>query len=439
MKRHALDELEKWKTTRNRKPLVLRGARQVGKTWLMKAFGAQSFRSVAYINFENNPRMRELFKGGFDIPRLLSALQIEARVRIDPHETLLVFDEVQEVPAALTSLKYFCEDAPEYAIVAAGSLLGVGLHAGASFPVGKVAFLDLHPMSYSEFLEAMGEAGLVGLLEAQDWPLVETFRDKYIDLLRNYYYVGGMPEAVQTFADTRDPGQVREVQARLLVAYEQDLSKHAPIETIPRIRMLWESVPGQLARENKKFFYGMMREGARSKDFELALRWLIDCGLIHRVDRVAKPQLPLASYTGNAFKLFMLDVGLLSAKSGLDARTLLEGNRIFGEFKGALTEQYVQQQLRAESGLTPYYWSAERGNAEVDFLIHSGMDVVPIEVKAEENLRSKSLRTFFEAFKPRLSIRTSMSGYRKQDWMINLPLYAIGRIGQVASAESAHE
>jgi len=428
-----MNELEVWRTSHTRKPLIIRGARQVGKTWLMKAFGKKAFKNVAYINFDNNERMKDLFKGDFDIPRLVTALQIEAGAPIKPHETLILFDEVQEVPFALTSLKYFHENAPEYAIIAAGSLLGVALHDGTSFPVGKVAFLDLVPMSFTEFLTAMGHADLVELLEKREWELLSAFRNQYIDMLRNYYFVGGMPEAVEAFAERRDYAEVREIQKSLLLAYEQDFSKHAPAETVPRIRMLWNSIPAQLAKENKKFFYGLVREGARSKDYELAMRWLVDCGLIYRVERVNKPEIPLSSYAGSGFKLFMLDVGLLSAKSGLDVRTLLEGSRIFTEFKGALTEQYVQQQLRAESSIEPYYWSAERGDAEIDFLFQHGMDVVPLEVKAKENLRAKSLKTYADVFKPKTSIRTSMSNYREEDWLTNLPLYAMSQITSICS------
>jgi len=433
VKRQAMNELEVWRTSHTRKPLIIRGARQVGKTWLMKAFGKKAFKNVAYINFDNNERMKDLFKGDFDIPRLLTALQIEAGALIKPHETLILFDEVQEVPFALTSLKYFHENAPAYAIIAAGSLLGVALHDGTSFPVGKVTFLDLFPMNFTEFLTAMGHADLVELLEKREWELLSAFRNQYIDMLRNYYFVGGMPEAVEAFAERRDYAEVREIQKSLLLAFEQDFSKHAPAETVPRIRMLWNSIPAQLAKENKKFFYGLVREGARSKDYELAMRWLVDCGLIHRVERVNKPEIPLSSYAGSGFKLFMLDVGLLSAKSGLDVRTLLEGSRIFTEFKGALTEQYVQQQLRAESNIEPYYWSAERGDAEIDFLFQHGMGVVPLEVKAEENLRAKSLKTYADVFKPKTSIRTSMSNYRAEDWLTNLPLYAISQITSICS------
>jgi len=428
MKRYAMHELERWQNDPRRKPLIIRGARQVGKTWLMKEFGKLAFKNTAYINFDNNERMRLLFEGDFDIPRLIAALQIECGGHIEQGNTLILFDEVQEVPRALTSLKYFYENAPEYAIVAAGSLLGVAMHHGSSFPVGKVAFLDLYPMSFTEFLDATGNKSLSELLKKQDWSLIAPFKSKYIELLRNYYFIGGMPEAVQSFIEEHDYSKVREIQNRLLEAYEQDFSKHAPPETVPRIRMLWNSIPAQLAKENRKFIYGMIREGSRARDFELALQWLIDCGLVYQVNRLAKPAMPLNAYRDNAFKLFMLDVGLLAAKSGLDIRSLLEGNRIFTEFKGSLTEQYVQQQLRAESGIHPFYWSAELGSAEIDFVFQNGMNVIPVEVKAEENLQAKSLKAYCARFSPKVAIRVSMSDYRKESWLTNLPLYAISQI-----------
>lgn len=430
MKRYAMHELERWQNDPHRKPLIIRGARQVGKTWLMKEFGKLAFKSTAYINFDNNERMRLLFEGDFDIPRLIAALQIECGCQIEQGKTLILFDEVQEVPRALTSLKYFCENAPEYAVVAAGSLLGVAMHHGSSFPVGKVAFLDLHPMSFTEFLDATGNKSLSELLKKQDWSLITPFKSKYIELLRNYYFIGGMPEAVQSFIEEHDYLKVREIQSRLLDAYEQDFSKHAPPETVPRIRMLWNSIPAQLAKENRKFIYGMLREGSRAKDFELALQWLIDCGLVYQVNRITKPAMPVDAYRDNAFKLFMLDVGLLAAKSGLDIKSLLDGSRIFTEFKGSLTEQYVQQQFRAESGINPFYWSAELGSAEIDFVFQSGMNIIPVEVKAEENLQAKSLKTYCARFSPKAAIRASMSDYRKESWLTNLPLYAISQITQ---------
>ncbi len=428
MKRFAIQRLKAWKEGLNRKPLILSGARQVGKTWLMKTFGKEDFKNVAYINFDGNPRMQQLFSLDYSIPRLLSGLQAESSTVIKPGETLIIFDEVQTNPAALTSLKYFCEEAPDYAIIAAGSLLGVSMQHGTGFPVGKVDTLDLYPMSFTEFLEALGESQLVKMLESRDWELITAFKSKYIDWLRNYYFVGGMPEAVAVFSERRAYSEVRHVQQRLIRDYERDFSKHAPKECVSRLSLLWNSIPAQLSKENKKFFYGMVRESARAKDFEAAMQWLIGAGLIYKVDNVSKPNIPLSAYTEASFKLFTLDVGLLTAQCRLDAKTLLEGNAIFTEFKGALTEQYVQQQLRAECDILPNYWSSSSGNAEVDFLFQAGQGVIPVEVKAEENLRAKSLKAYYQKFSPKISIRTSMSDYRKEAWLLNLPLYAIGQI-----------
>lgn len=429
MYRSALTQLQAWKDKPNRKPLIIRGARQVGKTWLMKEFGRTSFANTAYINFDNNRRMRILFEDDYDLRRIITALQIESGEKITPQYTLIIFDEVQEVPQALTVLKYFYENAPEYAVVAAGSLLGIAMHQGTSFPVGKVDELSLYPLSYREFLLATDNAPLVDLLDGPDWPLITTFKSKYIDLLRQYYYVGGMPEAVAAYAERGDFAEVRAIQNVLLAAYEQDFSKHAPNNIVPRLRMIWQSIPAQLAKENRKFIYGMLRSGARAKDFEVALQWLSDCGLVHRVHRVSKPGMPLKAYQDwNAFKLYLLDVGLLAAMGGVDARTLLGGSAIFTEFKGALTEQYVLQQLIAEAGVTPWYWSSEHGTGEIDFLFQQGGTIVPLEVKAEENLRARSLRSFCEKYPGLRPVRTSMSDHRKEVWMENWPLYAIGQL-----------
>ena len=430
MYRNAMELLKKWQGKKQRKPLIIRGARQVGKTWLMKAFGAAEYESVVYINFDNNERMRNLFEGSLAVERLVTGLELYAGHKIDPTNTLLIFDEVQEVPTALTSLKYFNEDAPQYQIICAGSLLGVALHQGTSFPVGKVEFLDLYPLSFSEFLMAMGKERYVDLLQQGDFDMATMFKQDYSDLLKQYYYVGGMPEAVQAFADNRDFNEVREIQQRILAAYEQDFSKHAPNETVPRIRMLWNSIPAQLAKENKKFIYGLIKEGARAKEYELAMLWLTDCGLVHKVHRVSTPSLPLKAYEDlKAFKLFLLDVGLLSCMVGLRQDVLLDGNELFKEFKGALTEQYVLQQLKTIKGLNIYYWTADRGTAEVDFVIDNGKDVIPVEVKAEANLQAKSLKVYREKFQPKLSIRTSMADHRKEDWLLNLPLWAIETLG----------
>ena len=429
MYRTVMEQLQKWKAKKHRKPLVIRGARQVGKTWLMKAFGAAEYESVVYINFDNNERMRNLFEGSLAVERLVTGLELYAGHKIDPVNTLLIFDEVQEVPTALTSLKYFNEDAPQYQIICAGSLLGVALHQGTSFPVGKVEFLDLYPLSFSEFLMAMGKDRYVELLNQGDFDMATMFKQDYSDLLKQYYYVGGMPEVVQAFVDNHDFNEVREIQQRILAAYEQDFSKHAPNETVPRIRMLWNSIPAQLAKENRKFIYGLIKEGARAKEYELAMLWLTDCGLVHKIHRVSAPSLPLKAYEDlKAFKLFLLDVGLLSCMVGLRQDVLLDGNELFKEFKGALTEQYVLQQLKTIKGLNIYYWTADRGTAEVDFVIDNGKDVIPVEVKAEVNLQAKSLKVYREKFQPQLSIRTSMADYKKEDWLLNLPLWAVDSI-----------
>lgn len=426
MIRDAMSDLIKWKDSSQRKPLIIRGARQVGKTWLMREFGRTHYEKYAYINFDNNARMESLFKGDIDIKRIITALQIETGITIEAENTLIIFDEVQEVPRALTSLKYFYENAPEYHIVAAGSLLGVALHPGTSFPVGKVDFMTVYPLNFLEFMRATGNDPLVKLLESQDFEMITSFKGKYIDALKQYYYIGGMPEVVASFVINNDFTAVREVQKKILMAYEQDFSKHAPNETVPRIRMLWSSIPSQLAKENRKFIYGLIRQGARAREYELAMTWLIDCGLVYRVGRVSKPDMPLMAYQDfNAFKLFVLDVGLLAAMSDLNLKSILEGNKIFEEFKGALTEQYVLQQLLTNNEIKPYYWSAEKSTGEIDFIFQNDDAVVPLEVKAAENLQAKSLKSYCLKYNPKNAIRTSMSDYRKEDWLTNVPLYAI--------------
>lgn len=431
MKRFALEKLKIWKEKPDRKPLIIRGARQVGKTWLMKEFGKTCFEKTAYVNFDSNPRMQQLFEGEIDVERMILAISAETGVSINCTDTLLIFDEVQEVPKALGSLKYFCENAPEYAIVAAGSLLGVAMHKGTSFPVGKVDFMDLYPLSFQEFLCALGEERFVTMLQSTDTDMVTMFKTKYIDRLREYYYVGGMPEAVQNFVLNKDYNKVREIQKNLLNYYQQDFSKHAKISLVPRLNLVWNSIPMQLAKENKKYIYGQVREGARAKDFELAIQWLLDCGLIHKVHRVKKLSLPLKAYMDlDAFKIYMLDVGLLLAMADLDASVIIDGNRIFTEFKGALTEQYVLQQMIAELGVEPYYYTTANSTGKIDFMLQAPGSVIPVEVKAEENLRAKSLRAFCEKYHPQHAVRTSMSDFREQDWMTNIPLYNIDRIGE---------
>lgn len=425
MERELFTKLERWMNKKNRKPMIIQGARQVGKTWIMKEFGSRFYENTVYINFDNNKAMKDVFDLDFDLKRILSAIKIEYGKSFQAENTLIIFDEIQEAPKALASLKYFYENAPQYSIIAAGSLLGVALHQGTSFPVGKVDFLKLCPMSFNEFILAVGEKGLHEALRSQDYELINAYAGKYTDLLKKYYYVGGMPEVVQTYIDSDDLFEVREIQNNLLQYYEEDFSKHAPKEVVPRIMMVWNSIPSQLAKENRKFMYGALREGARAKDFELAIQWLEDAGLILKSYRVSKPDIPLIAYMEmNSFKMFMFDVGLLTAKTGLSARLLLEGSRIFEEFKGALTEQYVAQELHA-AGYPLYYFATARSTGEIDFMLQGDLDCVPIEVKAEQNLRARSLRAFCDKYKPGMAIRSSMSNYKQEDWLTNVPLYML--------------
>ncbi len=432
MYRIAIEKLLKWKQNKRRKPLIIEGARQVGKTWLMKEFGRQEYADTVYINFDSNSRMAELFASDLDTERLIMGLELYVGRKIAPNNSLLIFDEVQEVPRALSSLKYFYENAPQYHIVCAGSLLGIALHQGTSFPVGKVDFLKLYPLSFREFLMATDKGRFAELLDSRDFQMITSFKQTYIDALKHYYFVGGMPEAVQSFAENKDFNEVREIQKRILAAYEQDFSKHAPNKIVPRLRMLWNSIPSQLAKENKKFIYGLVREGARAKNYETAIMWLSDCGLIHKVSRVNAAGIPLRAYEDlKAFKLFVVDVGLLGCMAGLRQRTLLDGNDLFVEFKGALTEQYVCQQLKTSHDLDVYYYTNDRGSCEVDFVVDTGEQIIPVEVKAEVNLRAKSLKTYQEKFSPEVSVRTSMADYKKEEWLVNLPLYVIDQITQI--------
>ena len=432
MYRVAIEKLLKWKQSKRRKPLIIEGARQVGKTWLMKEFGRQAYADTVYINFDSNSRMAELFASDLDTERLIMGLELYVGHKIDPEQSLLIFDEVQEVPRALASLKYFYENAPQYHIVCAGSLLGIALHQGTSFPVGKVDFLKLYPLSFKEFLMATDKARFADLLDQQDFSMITSFKQTYIDALKHYYFVGGMPEAVQSFAEDKDFNEVREIQKRILMAYEQDFSKHAPNEIVPRLRMLWNSIPSQLAKENKKFIYGLIREGARAKDYETAMMWLSDCGLVYKVSRVNAAGIPLRAYEDlKAFKLFVVDVGLLGCMTGLRQCVLLDGNDLFSEFKGALTEQYVCQQLKTIEDLGIYYYTNDRGSCEVDFVVDTGEQIIPVEVKAEVNLRAKSLKTYREKFSPEIAVRTSMADYKKEEGLVNLPLYAIGQITRI--------
>lgn len=425
MKRNAIKELYEWKENNDRKPLVILGARQVGKTWLMKEFGKEAYKKCAYVNLEDNDDLRGMFEHDFDIQRIIANLQWATDVTID-EDTLIILDEIQEAPRGITALKYFQEKAPQYHVIAAGSLLGIAMHKNDSFPVGKVDFMHLYPLSFYEFLNAVGEKKMVDLLQAKDWTMLTMVRAKFEERLRQYYFVGGMPAAVLAFVNDGDLNKVRTIQKSIIEAYERDFSKHAPAIEVPRIRMVWHSIPSQLSKENRKFIYGMIKEGARAKDFELAIEWLKDAGLIYKVNRCKKAQLPLAAYEDfSAFKMFLSDIGLMGAMSNIPVQSLLNGNMLFSDFKGALTEQFVLQQMKTNQSLSIYYWSADNSRGEIDFLVQQEEKVIPIEVKAEENLQAKSLRMFVERNPGLKGCRFSMSPYREQDWLVNYPLYSV--------------
>ena len=425
MKREAIKQLYAWKSKADRKPLIIRGARQVGKTWLMKEFAAEAYPQYAYINFEDNEIVKQIFQKDFDIDRILLALQLATNVTINT-DTLILFDEIQEAPRGITALKYFQEKAPQYHVIAAGSLLGIAMHKNDSFPVGKVDFMDLYPLSFPEYLDAMGQQNFVKLLQQKDWEMIALFHAKLQDYLRQYFYIGGMPEVVSSFVSYKDFSRVRQLQQNILDSYDRDFSKHAPLSEVPRIRIVWKSIPSQLSKENKKFIYGLLKEGGRAKEFELAIEWLQDAGLIYKVNRTKKGLLPLTAYEDfAAFKLFMADIGLLCAMSNLPAQVLLDGNALFTDYKGALNEQYVLQQLKSIKDLSIYYWSADNSRAEIDFLLQHEADIIPVEVKAEENLQSKSLRAFISKNPGLQGVRFSMSSYREQEWITNYPLYAV--------------
>ncbi|MEC3878597.1 ATP-binding protein [Parapedobacter sp. 10938] len=430
MHRNNIKSLIKWKLSKKRKPLVLLGARQVGKTYLLHQFGRVEYKQLAYINFEHPNAPKSLFQIDFDAGRIMTVLNAYCNVKINAEDTLIVFDEIQAAPKGLTALKYFYEDAPEYHIIGAGSLLGVNIHPDESFPVGKVDFMKLCPMNFHEFLLAMEETGMAEILEKRDLESLSFFHQKLINYLRYYLFVGGMPEAVSDFAENRDWQSVRRIQNQIIMSYRSDFSKHAPKEILPRINMVWDSMPAQLSKENKKFIYGVIKEGARAKDFELAIQWLTDAGLLHKVYNTSKAALPLVAYQElSAFKLFHNDVGLLGAMSRLNAKTVADGDAIFCEFKGALAEQFVFQQLNQNETLSICYHTFENSKYELDFLIQTENDeVIPIEVKAGENLKSNSFRLFCQKNKPKTAIRISLSDYKKEAWMTNIPLYGTNAI-----------
>jgi predicted AAA+ superfamily ATPase len=428
MYRTSIKQLINWKLDKERKPLVFFGARQVGKTWLIREFGKTEYRQTVYINFEREDELRDKFMHNLDPKRLITNFEFYSGLTITPEDTLIVLDEIQAAPRGITSLKYFCEEAREYQIIAAGSLLGINIHPGESFPVGKVDFLELRPMSFYEFLLAMGENGMARILDEKQWDSLPYFSHKFKEFLKYYFYVGGMPEAVAAFAEKRDWKKARAIQNKILQTYRGDFSKHAPKDVLPRINMVWESIPAQLAKENKKFIYGVIREGARAKDFEVAIQWLTDAGLLHKIYSVSKPALPLVAYQElSAFKLYYNDIGLLGAMSRLNARTLVEGDAVFTEFKGALTEQFVYQELKLNKELSIHYFPFENSKYELDFLIQTENDeIIPMEVKSGYNLKAKSFNLFCEKHKPETAIRTSLSDYRKESRMTNAPLYIIG-------------
>lgn len=426
MYREAIKKLIEWKDSTKRKPLIVNGARQVGKTWLLKEFGKQYYEKVAYVNMDNNARMKELFTD-FNIEKLIQGLKIESGVNIEPNNTLIILDEIQEVPNAISSLKYFNENANEYHIIVAGSLLGIVLHEGVSFPVGKVDFLNMYPLSFKEYLIAIGKEEFAKIIENKNEEMLKVFSEEIKRYLREYYYVGGMPEVVNDFSINKDYNSVREIQNTILKDYENDFSKHIAVKEIQRVIEIWNNFNTQLAKENKKFVFGAIKPSARASEYENAINWLISSGLLYKVNRVNDCKIPLKGYVDySAFKLYFLDVGLLSAKNNLDAKTLIEGNKIFTEYKGSLTEQYVLQEIKANYNIDLFYWTSSSYQAEVDFLIQYKNFVIPIEVKSELNLQAKSLKSFIEKFDNEINVRTSMADYKKDGKITNIPLYAIG-------------
>ena len=438
MYRSISAKLNQWNKAEGRKPLLLQGARQVGKTWALKEFGETSFDALAYVNYKEERKLREVLEGDLNPERILRAISLQTGIQVEDQSTLVVFDEVQECPQALTSLKFFAEHRPDIPIIAAGSLLGVALHRGVSFPVGKVDHLTMYPLTFKEYLRNADEA-LCKCLDDQDVDMLDAFRERFIEHLKTYYFTGGMPEVVDTFLATKSYEKAREVQNRLLYDYEHDFSKYVDPLLAEKIRLVWESAPAQLGRENKKFLYSAVRKGARARGYEEAIRWLQDAGLILKVNRISKPGLPLAGYEDkDAFKLYFFDVGLLGAASLLDPSVLLEKNALFSEFKGSLTENYVCQELVGQCGIKPYYWSAENSQGEVDFVYAFNNAIMPVEVKAEVNLRAKSLRSFVERYQLEKGLRLSLSGFEEQGWLVNMPLYATSMLPEfpMSSASS---
>lgn len=429
MKRKVYNELIEWKNSPNRKPLILSGARQVGKTWLMKELGKNEYKNYVYLNFDLDDRLENLFETDYNIDRILLAIQAITGVKPEKGKTLIILDEIQQVKRGLGVLKYFCEDAPEYHIIVAGSLLGIALHPGTSFPVGKVNMINVYPLDFGEFLDAMGENTMKELVEKHDWEMMKILKNKYIELLRQYYFIGGMPKVVADYVANKDLKQARKTQKEIITAYREDISKHAPKKDVVRINMVLDSIPSQLAKENKKFIFGAMKKGARATEFELAIQWLIDCGIVYKISRVNAPKMPLKFYEDmSAFKLFLLDVGLMGCMSEVPADQIIATDNALVEYKGAFTEEYVMQQLASQQDIFVYYWASERSESELDFLIQKESLIIPVEVKAEVNLKSRSLYQFVSKHPELSAIRFSMSDYIKQDWMENRPLYSAWKV-----------
>ena len=440
MKRFAYESLVAWsrKPDGKRKPLLMEGARQVGKTWLARELGRNEFKSYIELNFEKQTALRSLFELDFDISRILLAISAFSGKTVTAGETLIFFDEIQWAPRGLLSLKYFFAEHPEYHIIAAGSLLGVIDHQGDSFPVGKVDYLNVFPMNYSEFLLACGKEKFYDILKSNDWSLINVMFEQFERALRNYYYVGGMPEAVQTFVDCGDYSKVRTVQRALIKSYKRDFSKHPPKDIVPRMHMVWDSIPGHLSKENKKFVYSAVRPGGRAKDFETAIQWLVDAGVAYKQTRVTAGESPLNGFEDEqAFRLFLVDIGLLGAMCGLNRRTLIDGSEFYKQYKGAMTEQYVMQELKASGyeELNIHYWSPDVGEAELDFVIETNGHIAPIEAKAEQNLKAKSLKIFSKKYNPQLTFRTSLSPYFKGDNVTDIPLFALTKAVEIMDEE----
>lgn len=426
MERKAYSQLLAWKNNPHHKPLILNGARQVGKTWLLKHFGEKEYRNVAYVNCDRSPQMEMILREGFDMSRIIRNISAMTNVDIRPHETLIILDEIQSIPKGLSSLKYFCEDAPDYDVAVAGSLLGLQLHRGESFPVGKVDMLKIYPMTFGEFLLAKGEKVKKEALDNKEYETMSAVSPLYVELLRQYYFTGGMPAAVSAFIEGQPLHTVRQIQKDILNDYIRDFSKHAPGNEVPRINLVWNSIPSQLGKENRKFIYGMLKKGARAKEFELAIQWLVDCGLVYKIPRTAKVAMPVRFYEDfSAFKLYLLDVGLFGAMVNAPAHEILIGSNIFSEYKGTFTELYVLQQMVTVRDLDIYYYSTDDSRTEIDFVVQHEGKVTPVEVKAEENLRAKSLRQAVSNDPSLHGLRFSMSDYRQEDWLDNVPLYGV--------------